>query len=47
MELIVLAVIVVLWYAVASTLGYRATKKEQEEMECCKKVDKYCDYDDN
>ena len=47
MELIVLAVIVVLGYALALTLDYRVTKKEQEEIERCKKVDKYCDYDDN
>lgn len=47
MELIALAAIVALGYAVALTLDYRVTKKEQEEMERCKKVDKYCDYDDN
>jgi hypothetical protein len=47
MELIALAVVIVLGYVVALTLDYRATKKEQEEIERCKKVDKYCDYDDN
>lgn len=47
MELIVLAVIVVLGYALALALDYRVTKKEQEEIERCKKVDKYCDFDDN
>ena len=47
MELIALAVAIILGYAVALTLDYRAVKKEQEEMERCKKVDKYCDYNDN
>lgn len=47
MELIALAVIIALGYVVALILDYRAAKKEQEEMERCKKVDKYCDYDDN
>ncbi|ELA53526.1 hypothetical protein OGA_03047 [Enterococcus faecium EnGen0012] len=47
MELITLAVVIVLGYVVALTLDYRVVKKEQEEMERCKKVDKYCDYDDN
>ena len=47
MELIALTVVIILGYAVALTLDYRATKKEQEEMKRCKKVDKYCDYDDN
>lgn len=46
MELIALAVVIIL-DAVALMLDYRVTKKEQEEMERCKKVDKYCDYDDN
>lgn len=47
MELIVLAVVTALGYAVALILDYRAEKKEREIMERCKKVDKYCDYDDN
>lgn len=47
MELIALAVVIVLGYVVALTLDYRAVKREQEEMERCKKVDKYCDYNDN
>ncbi len=47
MELIALAVVIILGYAVALILDYRVTKKEQEGMERCKKVDKYCDYDDN
>ncbi len=47
MELIALAVVIVLGYVVALTLDYRVTKKEQEEIERCKKVDKYCDSDDN
>lgn len=46
-RIILLAVIVILGYAVALTLDYRVTKKEKEDMERCKKVDKYCDYDDN
>lgn len=47
MELIALAVVVTLGYVVALTLDYRVTKKEQEDIERCKKVDKYCDYNDN
>lgn len=47
MELITLAVVIVLGYVVVLTLDYRVAKKEQKEMERCKKVDKYCDYDDN
>lgn len=47
MELIALAVVIILGYAVALILDYRVTKKEQEEMERCKKIDKYCDFDDN
>lgn len=47
MELIALAVAVILGYVVALTLDYRVTKKEQEDIERCKKVDKYCDYNDN
>lgn len=47
MELIALAVVIVLGYVVALTLDYRAVKKEQGETERCKRVDKYCDYDDN
>lgn len=47
MELITLVVIIVLGYVVALTLDYRITKKEQEDMERCKKIDKYCDYNDN
>lgn len=47
MELIALAVVVILGYVVALTLDYRVTKKEQEDIERCKKVDKHCDYDDN
>lgn len=47
MELITLAVVIVLGYVVALALDYRVTKKEQEEIERCKKVDKYCDCDDN
>lgn len=47
MELIALAVVVILGYVVALTLDYRVAKKEQEDIERCKKVDKYCDYNDN
>lgn len=47
MELITLAVVIVLGYVVVLTLDYRVAKKEQKEMKRCKKVDKYCDYDDN
>lgn len=47
MELIALAVVVISGYVVALTLDYRVTKKEQEDIERCKKVDKYCDYNDN
>ena len=47
MELITLTVIIVLGYAVALILDYRVTKKEKEDLERCKKVDKYCDYNDN
>lgn len=47
MELIALAVVVILGYVVALTLDYRITKKEQEGIERCKKIDKYCDYKDN
>lgn len=47
MELITLVVIIVLGYVVALTLDYRITKKEQEDIERCKKIDKYCDYNDN
>ena len=47
MELIALAVVIILGYAVALALDYRVTKKEKEDLERCKKVDKYCDYDDN
>lgn len=47
MGLITLAVIVALGYAVALTLDYRVAKKEKEDLERCKKVDKYCDYNDN
>lgn len=47
MELIALTVVVILGYVVALTLDYRVTKKEQEDIERCKKVDKYCDYNDN
>ncbi|WP_181046654.1 hypothetical protein [Enterococcus faecium] len=47
MELIGLAAFVVLGYAITLALDYRITKKEQEQMERIKKVDKYCDYEDN
>lgn len=46
-RIILLAVIVILGYVVALALDYRVTKKEKEDLERCKKVDKYCDYDDN
>ena len=47
MELIMLAIVIVLGYVVALTLDYHVTKKEKEDLERCKKVDKYCDYNDN
>lgn len=47
MELIMLAIVIVLGYVVALTLDYRVAKKEKEDLERCKKVDKYCDYNDN
>ncbi|EOH45627.1 TPA: hypothetical protein IXN57_000416 [Enterococcus faecium] len=46
-RIVLLTVIVILGYVVALALDYRVTKKEKEEMRRCKKVDKYCDYDDN
>ena len=47
MELIALAVVIILGYAVALILDYRVTKKEREGMERGQKSDKYCDYDEN
>ncbi|MDQ8368322.1 hypothetical protein Q3C81_08060 [Enterococcus faecium] len=46
-RIILLTVIVILGYAVALALDYRVTKKEKEDLERCKKIDKYCDYNDN
>lgn len=46
-RIILLTVIVILGYAVVLTLDYRVAKKEKEDLERCKKVDKYCDYNDN
>lgn len=46
-SLIPLIVIVVADYVVALISDYRVAKKEKEDLERCKKVDKYCDEEDN
>lgn len=47
MNLVGLACLLVLGYAVALVLDYRESKRLQEEHERLNKIDKYCDEDEN